>query len=69
MSIIPFLRARSIRLRILGQWRSRPADQRTFLALHDFESQLWRSGLRLDSNSLQHRHAVFSLTKGMVTRD
>ena len=68
MPIFPFLQARSARSRVLGLWRERPPAQRTFLALHDFESQLWRNGLRLDSNSLQHRLAVFKLTKDLVTR-
>ncbi|MDB5895932.1 MAG: hypothetical protein JWQ88_3463 [Rhodoferax sp.] len=69
MSIFPFFPAPTVKGRILGLWRARPAEQRTFLALHDFESQVWRDGLQLDSNSLQHRLAVFKLTKGLVAPD
>jgi hypothetical protein len=67
MTFFSFFHEPTVASQILTLWQARPADQRTFMALHEFESQMWHNGLRLDHHSLQHRLAVFTLTKGMVT--
>jgi len=69
MSFFPVRFVLTVKGKICRLWRSRPPDQRTFMKLHAFESEMWHRGLRLAENSLDHRRAVIDLVKGLVTPD
>jgi hypothetical protein len=69
MSFIPVRFALTVKGKICRLWRSRPAEQRTFLKLHQFESDMWHRGLRLAGNSFDHRQAVLALLKGLISRE
>jgi len=52
--------------RIFGMWHSKTADQRGLTEAENFSDEVWDMGLRLASNTADHRQHVMDLIRNHI---